>query len=175
MGMSDTPQYRDSDWLREQYVDRERTTADIAEECGVTHQTISTWLDKHGIETRFSGELTDERLADADWLREQYVDRERSAADIAEECGCHNSTIRRWLDKHGIETRSSGRDSDERLTDADWLREQYVDRRRSTVDIAEERDCHYTTVLRWLDRHGIETTVRPQIPGTTPSNEESHE
>jgi 5-methylcytosine-specific restriction endonuclease McrA len=102
---SDT-QYRDPDWLREQYVEYERSSIDIAETCGCDESTVRRWLDKHGIETRSPSPTPDERLDNGDWLQEQYVERERSIIDIAEECGCSNNTVLRRLERHGIETRS---------------------------------------------------------------------
>jgi thymidylate synthase (FAD) len=39
---------------------------------------------------------------DATWLERQYSDEGRPAAEIAEECGVSEPTIRKWLRKHGI-------------------------------------------------------------------------
>jgi hypothetical protein len=47
-----------------------------------------------------------EPYRDAEWLREQYRVQKRSTASIADECDCSKETIRRWLDRHGIGTRS---------------------------------------------------------------------
>ena len=107
--MSDEPKYRDEEWLREQYVERERTTTDIADELGCSASTVQLWLKKHGIGTRQGGwQCPDGRLKDADWLREQYVERERTIYDIADGLGCHANTVQRWLKRHGIETRNKG-------------------------------------------------------------------
>lgn len=46
---------------------------------------------------------------DADWLREQYYGQGKSMAAIGEACGVNNSTIQRWMDRHGIERRDRGR------------------------------------------------------------------
>jgi len=48
---------------------------------------------------------SDDRLAYPEWLREQYIERERSTREIAEMCGCSPQTISRHLKKHGIDTR----------------------------------------------------------------------
>ena len=130
--MSDEPKYRDEEWLREQYVGQRRTTTDIAGGLGCGAKTVQRWLKKHGIETRKGGpQCPDERLKDADWLREQYVERERTIYDIADGLGCGAKTVQRWLKRHGIETRRGvSHRLDERVKDADWLREQYVERER---------------------------------------------
>jgi 5-methylcytosine-specific restriction endonuclease McrA len=44
--------YRDADWLREAYHEREWTQAEIADECGVSPRCIRDWMDRHGIDTR---------------------------------------------------------------------------------------------------------------------------
>lgn len=44
------PKYKDEQWLREQYLENDRTQEDIASECGVSHMTIQYWRDKFDIE-----------------------------------------------------------------------------------------------------------------------------
>jgi thymidylate synthase (FAD) len=39
--------------------------------------------------------------------------------------------------------------------DASWLREQYIDHRRSSGDIAREVGCTDASILQWLRKHGI--------------------
>lgn len=44
---------------------------------------------------------------DANWLDARYWDDELTQQEIADECGVHVRTIRRWLKRHDIETRKS--------------------------------------------------------------------
>lgn len=44
--------YQDKKWLFEQYVTKQRTTTEIAEDFDVTPRTIVYWLRKHNIQTR---------------------------------------------------------------------------------------------------------------------------
>lgn len=44
--------HHDPDWLREQYVERRRTTHEIAEDCGVGHTSVLKQMRKHGIARR---------------------------------------------------------------------------------------------------------------------------
>lgn len=52
-----------------------------------------------------------------------------------------------------------------------WLREKYVDERMTVRDIAEDRGVTHPTVLRWMDRHGIDRRGRGEKVniGTVPS------
>lgn len=47
--------YKDEDWLRTEYKEKRRNGTDIADQCGVTHETIYYYLDKFGIEKRSRG------------------------------------------------------------------------------------------------------------------------
>jgi len=157
---SDTPaepKYRDEEWLREQYVEEWRTAPEIAEEYGCGTTTVLKWLKRHGIERRRGGPRTPKELTDEKWLRGEYVEKERTTAEIAEECGCGSATVRRWLKRHGIERRRGGHPTPKKLDNEEWLREQYVGEERTISEIAEECSCGANTVRKWLNRHGIET------------------
>jgi len=43
------------------------------------------------------------------------------------------------------------------LRDRDWLHEKYHGDGKNIMEIANELDCGQTTVVVWLDRHGIQT------------------
>ena len=47
--------YRDADWLYKEYVENNKTMAEIATMCDTTPMTIHHWLKKHGIESRRGG------------------------------------------------------------------------------------------------------------------------
>lgn len=170
--MSDEKRYRDSEWLRQQYVLEEKGIVEIAEQCGCSRSTIHRWLENHNIERRALGGYDKKaKHRDERYLRKKYVGEGLTTYEIAEECGCVDATVLKWLKKHGIETREGGVDpeevaADERLTDFEWLHEQYVDRYRSSLQIAEEIGCSPTSVLYWIDRHGIEK----RSSGTKPAD-----
>ncbi len=48
------------------------------------------------------------------------------------------------------------------LNDAAWLRDQYLEQRRSTFHIAEIVGCDQTLVYRALRRHGVPTRSKAQ-------------
>lgn len=90
----------------------------------------------------------DRRYRDADFLRRRYVEAGQSASDIAEDCGVSESTVSRWLDRHGIEREPN-------YQDRAWLAEQYVDCGRRQQDIADDCGVTKSTISHWLSRHGI--------------------
>jgi len=165
------PRLTDSEWLHEQYIKERQSTQKIAEEVGCATSIVCKWLDRHDIETRKRGsyQLSDHRIKDPEWLREQYVEKGLTGGEIAKKCDCTSATVMRWVNRHNIETRTAGpRPPDSRLADSGWLRKKYVKQRNDSREIASLCDCNPDTVLAWLDRHGIETRqAAPQagLPG----------
>lgn len=47
---------------------------------------------------------------DADVLYEMYHERGMSTYEIADELGCGQTTVRRWMDRHDIDTRRANND-----------------------------------------------------------------
>jgi len=160
--MSDNRKYRDEEWLREQHVNRQRSTYEMSEECGCSRTTIARWLKKYGIEPGVH-EVSDgdAKYHEEEWFREQYVNKEKTTGEIAELCGCSGSTIRKWMKKHGIESRSGGIQVDDAsYRDEGWLREQYVTQQKTTAGIADECGCSQAVIVKWLRKHGIESRSR---------------
>lgn len=52
-----------------------------------------------------SGSDPDPRYRDPEWLRTRYHREELTQREMAERCGVSPSTVRKWMRRHGIETR----------------------------------------------------------------------
>jgi len=48
-----------------------------------------------------------ENYRDKEWLYQKYWNEEMSQSEIADVCDCSDETIRRWMERHGIEKRDS--------------------------------------------------------------------
>lgn len=102
--------------------------------------------------------MNDLKYKDKDWLKAEYLNKEKSTVDIAEECKVGSSTIRRWLKKFSIARRglskaiSLGHDEGEKYKDKGWLIRQYWGLGKSTTDIAREADVDVKTVLFFMDK-----------------------
>jgi len=158
------PKYRDEEWLREKYWDEELSTNEIADLCGVTNVTISNWMSKHGIEKRPRNSARD-KYTDKEWLQEQYIEKERSLSDIANELDINRDTPRYWMEKYGIERRDhaemgakANRDkyTPDKLQNKEWLQEKYVAENKTLKEIADIVDRWPNAVWRALRRFDIE-------------------
>lgn len=156
--------YRDEEWLREQYCNQRKTAQEVADEASVSMSTILKWMDRNDIDRRSGAEAqTDadvQKLQREDWLREEYHQQGKTTTEIADDLGVSQRTVWNWMERHDIERRSMAEiktDGDvSTLRDAEWLREQYWDEGRNSNDIADELGVKGTTILRWMERHGIE-------------------
>lgn len=73
----------------------------------VPFRTVNRYLLKAGVEMRAQGAPHDPRLDDVVFMRQSY-EAGMSTSEIAKALGSTASTVRRWLVRHGIETRSCG-------------------------------------------------------------------
>jgi len=112
----------DREWLYQKYVVEGLGTYRIGQIVGRDPKRVYEWLIGYGIPTRKRGwNLTgDESDRDAgsgngqspkpyldrDWLYQEYVVKQRSAAEIAADFDCKENNILYFLDKHGISKRS---------------------------------------------------------------------
>lgn len=63
------PRLTDGEWLRKQYLQKELTCKEIAKKCGCNSNTISSWLQRHGIETEYRSPVGEEH---PNWNGGQY-------------------------------------------------------------------------------------------------------
>lgn len=102
------------DWLRSKY-NSGMSLKEIGDEIGVSDVAVWKAFDRFDIETspqgvpssrRSKAGKTERLYTNKDWLEKKYWDELKSTHDIAEQCGCSNSTIRRWMEQFDIPRRS---------------------------------------------------------------------
>jgi transposase len=151
--------YRNKQWLREQYVEQEKTPEEIAEMCNSDQpSTIIKWIQRFDFELRVESPY--ERLHSKEWLHREYYRKARSGGELSDELGVAQSRVYAKMDEFGLkrrtlsEAKSYGKT--QLLHDKEWLRKQYVEHHRTKKDIAQICECAWSTVSRWIDRHDIE-------------------
>lgn len=95
----------------------------------------------------------------ADWWFEQHVTNGRKLTDIAKELGVSYPTAQVWMKKSGVEQQNVriGKEAHALLNDPNWLREQYLTKRRTINNIAQELGVTHGTVRLYRDEvHKIE-------------------
>ena len=97
----------------------------------------------------------DKKYRNAEWLYQQYHILGKTQEEIGQECDVSKSTIYIWMKKHDIETDQGSRKNG-KWSDKSWLFNQYHEHEKTIQQIADENDCHWTTINYWLDKHGIE-------------------
>lgn len=160
--MPDDTRYRDEEWLREQYWGEEKSTVEIANDCGAGTTTVATWMEKFGIERRDRLEAISASApwCDKDKLQELYVEQGLSTEDIGERLGCSGPCISNWLKRHDIPVRKGGRVAPEDFRSGEKLKELYVARRMAVSEIAERYSASPLTVTKYLKMHGVK--IRPR-------------
>jgi transposase len=157
--------YRDESWLREQYVEKEKTMAEIASECDVSSGAIGNWIDKYNIPTRSQGPQHNrlEKLRDESWLREKLHEEKYTVAELVNELGYESdSTVRKYMREYDIQVA---------YKNEDVLKSLIVDKEMEASEIADEFNIIEQTVKRWADKFDI---PRHKYCSITPE-EEIHE
>ncbi len=94
--------YKNKDVLTYLYVDKVWKQKEIAEEFDTTKSTISRWMSRFNIETRF-GNI--EKLG-VDEIERLYWEEGKTQKEIAEIVGSIQGNISRFMRKHGIDRRN---------------------------------------------------------------------
>lgn len=165
--------YQDEAWLKEQYLDKKLSTTQISSKCGCCTSTVSLWLRRFGIPRRpinITNALSKmnrnafELLSDKEWLYNEYIIKEKSVYQIADEISAGTTTIYRRLAEYGIEARelnnafqiaSFPKETRDKLNDTKWLYHQYVELGKSTIQISECLNVSDATISFRLKRGGI--------------------
>lgn len=150
--------WMDKDWLYNEYVAKDRSTQDIADEYGCKRNTIQCWLSKHKIKkdnVKRERKQT-KQYQNKDYLIEEHIHNKKSMSQMAAENNVSSDTIRYHLSKNGIERWKS---ENERFFDDDELHkvcELYADG-ISANKIAEMYGTSHGVVIRALKEVGVKT------------------
>lgn len=156
------------EWLKNAYVIQKKTTQAIGDEIGVKQGTVALWIRKAGIPTRRKhGRMTEMGKNVGGWNKipmpskeevyEDYVVKRKSTSVIGKEKGVSTATVNLWLRRYEIPARTyveCGKVAGPHL-DRDWLYDQYVTQKKSTVTLAQELNVHKKTINRALRNFGI--------------------
>lgn len=149
------------EWVEQKYIVEDLSSYDLADLCGVTRPTVINWLRRHGIDVDDPGPRNPgnvQKLKDAEWLRKQYVDKQRTTPDIGSELDVDHSTVRKYLNKHGIEIREMVGENHHQWNGGydDYYGPNWYDQRREAL----RRDQHRCQRCRITEPDHIENNGR---------------
>ena len=87
---------------------------------------------------------------DYDWLYNEYVIKDRSTQDIADEFGCKQNTIQCWLLKHNIK-----KDLTPKHHTYDYLYHNYIELHKTKEEIAKESGVNVEVISQYLRENNI--------------------
>jgi transposase len=158
--------YREEDWLREKYDKEQLSCGEIAEICNVHRDTIGKWLDKNDIEARSFSEqrdvyyerYIDTKLADEDWLREMFTEKEYSTFEIADMLDETRPRVEYYVEKFDLECNHGPEKYSEhdRLNDEEYLYKKYHGENKTLEDISELLGVSIDAVRNRMIKFGID-------------------
>lgn len=144
--------WMDKQWLENEYVIKDRSTREIAEEYGCKPNTIQCWLVKHGIKKEFVPQHKKR-----DYLYEQYITKNKTAGEIAKSNHTTIGEIENLLIEYGIDLKDPVPKKLKFDDDAEKIISLYCDDKMSANQIGKMYGTEHTTIIRLLKKHGIKT------------------
>lgn len=150
--------YKNGEWLYEQYIEKDLTIKEIAEIINCSLSTVNRWLRELNIPYKMES-CINPRYKDRDWLCDQYVNQGKTIYEIADEIGVGDSTIQRWIHilKVPVQYNRGDREARFKYRDKKWLQRQYIVKQKHQYEIADELEVSQSVICSWLRKHGIDT------------------
>jgi len=92
--------YRKKEWLKNEYITKNRFIKDIAKDCKTSMETIQRWATKFNLSKNQKNHLNDYK--DKKWLYNQYITLKKTKKEIGEQQGVSVGTIDSWRIKFKI-------------------------------------------------------------------------
>jgi HNH endonuclease len=112
------------------YTEGGMTTRQIGARVGIPSKTINRYLKKAGVQLRNPGYPVIEQLTNREWLKREYIGARKSTTAIAAEIGCSLRSVALWLERHGIQARSTGSEPGHKRNSTDECRQKMSDAKR---------------------------------------------
>jgi transposase len=151
--------WMNKEWLYDQYITKNKTSQEIADEYGCKQNTIQQWLRRHNIKKPI---LTHKRKKKHqyelyDYLYNRHIELNKTIQEIATENNVSYDTIVYHLKKNNIEIikhKSHVRYSDE---DISTIIELYCEEMLSANQIAKLFNTQHNVIIHLLQRYGVDT------------------
>ena len=142
----------DREWLENEYVVKDRSTQEIADEYGCKRNTIQQWLAKYKIKKQVP-----KQIETYDYLYRNYVELNRSLGELANTNHVTVQTVKDCLQKNGIEIRPPEPIESKYEEHIDDIVRLYVEEKVSANQIGKMYGTSHSMIITLLHKYGIET------------------
>lgn len=94
--------WQSKDWLIQNYSATDIQVRDLAAKIGVQHTQLYEYIKKYGITKGHYSNVDYDKLNDPEWLKNEYIVKNRTMQDIQRELRCTSSTLYARLSKFGL-------------------------------------------------------------------------
>lgn len=142
-------------WIRNQRLIHHRSVADIAGELGCSKATLDKYCRSIGCGGEVAARTALGKMGVADeWLIEQYIEKNRTFTDIANELGINDETVSRYYKQNNLPLRD---DADANFCEfygvtEEWFVEQ-IQNGRTTSSLAKELGTTKQRLKKLKDSH----------------------
>lgn len=142
-----------------EYIVKDRSVKNIAEEYGCKPNTIHQWLYKYGIKKEI---IHHERKPQHqyemyDYLYHNHIELNKSVIELAKENNVSDDTIRYHLQKNKIEIQKQNQHKIQNENEIKEIIRLYCDELWSANKIAKQFNTSHTVIIRLLKKQGIQT------------------
>lgn len=138
----------------------------ICPTCGKSTFSNFNGLSQHYNRMHDDGPIgPDVRLENAKSCEHLYQNKQMSLAEIADECDTSLATVKKWFDRHDVDTKPKHgeQDSAKKLHDFNWLWEERWEKFNDEREIANKIDVTHPAVGYWLKKYNIGGRVHPFV------------
>lgn len=90
---------------------------------------------------------------DIDWLREEFVVKRRTLSSIAAQCGVTKQAVSLYVVDHALIAERNALYKP--YTNKEWLEQEFVKKRRTQANIAEECGVHVSIIIYHTRKRGL--------------------
>lgn len=148
--------YITKEWLYQKYIVEDLSQRKISSLIGCGGTLIHNRLKKHGISKDTNKWCLKPKNISKEVLINLYTEKSLGSVRIARILNCSSHTVIKYLNLYGmISKENSSKYNKELDVTKNWLEDQYLNKKLSSIKIAESLGVEKHTILRYLKKYNI--------------------
>lgn len=149
--------WMDREWLYNEYVIKDRSSQDIADEYGCVRNTIQCWLAKFKIKKKIVRKHYEKKYPNItkEFLIEENINKKKSLSQISRETGVSFDTLKNYAHEYGIDYYVEQHRYKLSESEQKQICELYQNEKISTNQLGKQFNVGHGTVKKILKRNNI--------------------